>query len=173
MKQTLLIIDMQEEFESACDPRVIRACRREIHEATKRGDGILYVEYEGDTPVLPDLTMLTDGYPHAFTCVKVNDDGSQEVNAAVWNYDLPMNFRVCGVNSDCCVWETVYHLRRLMPGDTPFEMVADAMNLNHECGEPTAIERLLRDLEGWKSSDFPVVNEDKLKRRIRRLKKAA
>ena len=176
MKQTLLIIDMQDEFDTARVPRVIKACRRELQAAIKRSDCILFVEYGSYTPTLPQLTSLVKGYDKAFFCNKPTDNGSEQVNAAVWRYNLPLNFRVCGVNANCCVWETVFGLRGLMPGDTPFVVVADAVNAEDGRGgynELYAIRFLLDHLGEWKASDFPVVNERNLRRRLNRLKMAA
>lgn len=166
MKQTLLIIDMQEEFEAACGSRIIQGCSREISEAMNRGDAILFVEYDMSprVPTLPALTRLTKGYRNKFSVKKKGDDGSREVVGKVWDHDLPTAFRVCGVNSDCCVWDTVYSLRELMPTDTPIVLVADALSLEDYDGEEARLYRLLKDLKGWKENGFRVVHENKLKR---------
>lgn len=137
---TLVVIDMQEEFEAANCPKTIAACQREIRAAIGRDDPIIFVEYGDKAPpikgypsippvTLPALTDLTKGYDHAHTVVKFDNSGTPEVIKTIRDHDLPCDLRICGVNANCCVRLTVEGLRKQRKLKFPMVAVEDAINM--------------------------------------------
>src|SRR5574339_388350 len=133
---TLVVVDMQSSFEAANSRRVRENCKREIKRAMDNGAAIIFVEYVGQGPTIPSLVKPTDDYPRTFITRKDDDDGSREVAKVIRDNNLPgKRIKVCGVNTDCCVLETVSGLvNRLRSAN--FEVMADACNsdYNHLTG---------------------------------------
>lgn len=112
--KALLIIDMQKSFEASCDPKTIEECKALIGQAKSNKEPIILVEYKGSGSTLRQLTKLLTQYPHKHIVKKRCDDGTKEVNDYIFKKRLKINeFKVCGVNSDCCVLETSTGLARL------------------------------------------------------------
>jgi hypothetical protein len=118
-RYTLVVIDIQPEFEWSAR-KVLAPVKQEIHKAMQALQPILFVEYQGsgETLVKPEV----QGYRRHFTATKANDGGSREVQEAIRRFRLPRNnLRVCGVNTDYCVYSTIKGL------DNPkIEVVAPA-----------------------------------------------
>lgn len=133
MSFTLLVIDMQDYFSASHSERVQRACIREIKRAIREKATIIYVEYEGYGPTIPQLTDVTSSakYRKAYHVIKDDDDGGQEVIDFLKEKHLPrLKLRVCGVNTDYCVLATTRSLQWRMPG-SQITVVGDACNSNH------------------------------------------
>lgn len=131
----LIIIDMQREFEASNTPEVIASCIREIHKAKSKNALILLVEYEskfyspqGMSDTQPKILDELNVYPYHITIRKKGDDGSKEIFNILKRVGIPRNFKVCGVNTDCCVRATVNGLTRRLPDGTNITIVADACN---------------------------------------------
>lgn len=105
---TLVVVDMQSQFKAANGKRVRENCLREILQAIKDNSPIIFLEWEGYPPTLDDLILpVKDQYQNYYVKTKVTDDGSAQVESLVYLNRLPKNFKVCGVNTDCCVAATV------------------------------------------------------------------
>ncbi|SRR5579885_1444967 len=129
---TLVVVDMQSSFEAANSRRVRENCKREIERAMEAGAAIIFVEYIGQGPTIPSLVKLTDDYDRVFITRKNDDDGSREVRKVIQDNRLPAKrIRVCGVNTDCCVFETVSGLTCKLKSVT-LEVVADACNSDYQ-----------------------------------------
>lgn len=116
MQPTLVIIDMQDAFDAACDPDVIIGVTLEILRAKERRTGILIVEYADCGDTHHGFFDLLKGYPYRARCRKREDDGSIEVIRALRRREFNMShLRVCGVNGDACVVETVSGLLDRLP----------------------------------------------------------
>lgn len=124
---TLVVVDMQSSFEAANSRRVRENCKREIERAMEARAAIIFVEYVGQGPTIPSLVKLTDDYERVFITRKNDDDGSREVRKVIQDNNLPAKrLKVCGVNTDCCVLETVSGLCNRMKA--AMEVIADACN---------------------------------------------
>lgn len=130
---TLVVVDMQASFEAANNRRVRENCKRELERAMESGAAILFVEYVGQGPTIPSLVKLTDDYERTFIVRKNDDDGSREVAKVIRDNKLPAKrIKVCGVNTDCCVFETVCGLTNRL-STANLEVIGDACNsdFNH------------------------------------------
>jgi hypothetical protein len=128
MSYTLCVIDMQAIFSSSQEPRVQQSCIREIKKAIRDRSVILFVEYAGYPATIPALTDIVAqaNYKRAYHVIKSRNDGGQEVTDFLTKHHLPkMNMRVCGVNTDYCVRETVDGIRRFLP-TANLHVIADA-----------------------------------------------
>ena len=145
MSYSLIIIDMQEYFDAACDYRTQMACRKAIRKAMKDDAAILLVEYRGCGKTAATLAGLLDGYKNAHVVKKSNDDGGKEVVRKLRREKLPRGtIRVCGVNTDACVEDTVRGIMRNMRKRTPeIQVLANACNSNYSHREGI---RNLRDM---------------------------
>lgn len=109
---TLAIVDMQYAFTASRSNTVIRNCQREIIKAKKNKNPIILVEYSSQGNTIPSLVKLIKGYKRTWIAVKSGTDGSREVSNIINHYNLPRNVRVCGVNTDACVQDTVEGLSK-------------------------------------------------------------
>lgn len=123
---TLVVIDMQPHFTAANDLKAIVGCAKQIIEAKHAGSNILFVEYSLCGPTHRELTKLVKSYSNATKITKNSDDGSIEVLRALkkkrWT---TKNIRVCGVNTECCVWSTIHGLLR-RSSESKIEVVKEA-----------------------------------------------
>lgn len=131
----LLIIDVQEEFDTAHPKEVVNACRREINRAKKLNAPIITITYDGEDgpcPNLPRVEQALSGYKKWHELNKSTDSGANEIHTRCMQEGLDTDLiRVCGVNITYCVRETVWGLYRKYPG-ARFEVVYDACN----CSQP-------------------------------------
>jgi nicotinamidase-related amidase len=131
----LIVTDMQREFDASETPEVIAACIREIKRAKKRKALILLVEYasryysdNGMSDTQDEILDVLEGYPHCITVSKKIDDGSAQIMKVLKRVGIPKRFKVCGVNTDCCVRSTVNGLTAKLPEGTQITLIADACN---------------------------------------------
>lgn len=100
----LIVIDMQTEFHTTAAP--IRQ-RVETIIAAHRGT-TLFVEYQHCGRTYPSLIKAAR---HSHRVTKYSDDGAAEILQWLKGRHTPTKIRVIGVNTDCCVYDTVYSLR--------------------------------------------------------------
>jgi len=144
---TLLVIDMQSNFDAANDANTIVSVLREIAIAKERGCGIIVMEYRNH-PDLADIKSIMMGknaykdthspildeiedYNRATIVHKYECSGAFELRNFLlepeccdFNID---KFKVCGVNTDACVACTVNDMWEYFP-DAEFHVVRDACN---------------------------------------------
>jgi len=108
MPTTLVVIDMQPEFEAANDPKCIVGVAKQIWMAQQQKWPIVLVEYSGCGETHDVFADMLKGYSSKARISKTDDDGSLEVVRCLRRRKFPHHrLRICGVNADCCVYETV------------------------------------------------------------------
>lgn len=110
MSYVLLVIDMQTAFRAAKNKKTQKNCILEIKKAMDKEYPIVFLEYEECGKTLPTLLgVLTSSQYNKFYIVKKSsNDGSSKLLNFFKKKGLPRtDMRVCGVNTDCCVLETV------------------------------------------------------------------
>lgn len=106
---TLVVIDIQPQFMDSAK-YILGSVGREMLLAMEREMAILLVEYDGQGETL--LRPLVENYRRCRVATKASDGGATEVRAALRKHNLPRTWlRVCGVNTDCCVYRTVSELK--------------------------------------------------------------
>ena len=126
---TLIILDMQGYFSAAKKDNVKRNCRHEIIKAMAQNAPILFVEYKSCGRTISSLTKLTREvkYGKVYRVIKSADDGSSEIDSFIKKNRLPRkHIRFTGINTDCCVQDTVTGLDSMCKSDHVIEVVADA-----------------------------------------------
>ena len=140
-RATLIIIDMQPVFEASQKDWMIENVRREIKRAKRRAHAIVVVRYRGSatTETLPALQVDNrilgeiGTYPHVGYVTKNRGDGSKEILRVLRGRPFPTgDLIVVGVNTDCCVAETVNSLAHKLPQSNIW-IVADACNTDQSC----------------------------------------
>jgi nicotinamidase-related amidase len=119
-KYALCLIDLQDEFSDSITSDLLNNIEKEVNTAIRLNRDILVVLYRGCGPLIKEVSRLIRAYPHKHTIWKREDDGGAEVTSALALN--PQHVRVCGVNTDACVGDTVntmssrfgdyHHLRR-------------------------------------------------------------
>jgi len=126
--KTLVIVDMQPVFKASQNPNTIIAVTHEIMVAKQNNHAIMIVEYARSGRTHVGFDELLKGYPHKARISKRDDDGSKEIVKALSRRNFPMQIlRVCGVNADCCVYQTVTGLIEKL-NKTQVEVVKKACN---------------------------------------------
>lgn len=126
----LVVIDMQPGYPASQDAITQWFVKQEIARARQANQLILIVEYHahemGET--YPAIMELVEGYDRAVVVSKDGDDGSAEILQACAARGFSLHsFRMCGVNSDACVLESVQGLVDKQPGCS-ITVVQDACN---------------------------------------------
>lgn len=131
MRPTLVIVDMQHEFEAALDPNVVVGVTYEIIQAKEYGSPIVIVEYDGFGRSHDAFFSILKNYRRKAVIKKNDDDGSNEVIRALKRRRFnPFHLRVCGVNSDACVLATVEGLLDKL-SQSKIEVVKRACGTDH------------------------------------------
>lgn len=121
---TLVIIDMQYDFKTAHCSRTVKSCEREIKSAIVEKQPIIFVELSGFGSTINQLTNLVRDYDLYSFVKKCGDNGAREVLAEIHSKKWPIDMRVCGINANFCVQDTVLSLPNPV-------VVADAINCWH------------------------------------------
>ena len=126
MSATLVVVDMQEYFDAACDPDVIIGVTKEILTARQKKSPIILLEYEGCGRSHEGFASLLRNYPFRARIRKGDDDGSLEIVRALRRRGFShRRLRLCGVNADCCVCATAIGLLERLDR-AKIEVVKDA-----------------------------------------------
>lgn len=130
---TLVVVDMQAGFNAANRHRVRQNCLREVRRAKQDGADIIFLEFRFNEETHKELIEAAG--QRYFVLEKDDDDGSSQVASKVRSKNLHKHFRVCGVNTDCCVKATVLGLTDRFP-NSKIDVVADACDSdwNHNSG---------------------------------------
>lgn len=111
-----LSIDLQYGFSSANDPQIIQVAREEVKRAVKFNYGIIFLQYEKHGPTFSEIKSAANGYYKKKVVHKNSDDGAVEVLDAAFYEGFSTNiFRICGVYTELCVYDTVKSLTELSP----------------------------------------------------------
>ncbi len=124
----LVVVDMQDYFEASMHPATLAAVKEEILLAVRNGDFIVVLEVDGCAPTQKEVMAELNGYNHYSVMVKRFADGSEEVLRACQDKGVvPVEFKVVGVNTDCCVSGTVANLSHKVP-QSQIVVIAKACN---------------------------------------------
>ncbi len=136
-KPVLVVVDMQPRFQAACDANTLKNVEEQIRGAIARNEPIVVLEL-----MVPDaapnisrthkqlLDILDDVDNPAFWVLKIKSttSGGNEVLTACRSYGFDQHhFRLCGVNTTACVYETAKALAVSRPG-SKVEVIASAVN---------------------------------------------
>ncbi len=123
---TWVIIDMLDDFPAS---RTIKdAVIGELGKAMAAGADIVFVESRGKCSTHSELVATVADYDRKVFTHKSMNDGSCSVVESCLNRRFRMRqFRVCGVNTNFCVYETVAGLLLLVP-DCQIEVCKHACN---------------------------------------------
>lgn len=126
MPATLVVVDMQQFFEAACNPNVIIGVTEEIIKARQASSDIVLVEYAGCGKSHEGFGQLLKNYRYKARIKKCDDDGSAEIVRTLRRRGFnDRHLRLCGVNADCCVCATVRGLLEKLD-DSRIEVVKRA-----------------------------------------------
>jgi len=128
---------MQPEFVASRDPDTIENVKKLVVKANETSSPIIVVEYKarsgffGDPKVYKteaSIMRLVEENPNYIIVTKNRDDGSQYIINGAQNDNIDLtNCVVCGVNTGCCVSDTVTGLSDMLPNSS-IEIVASACN---------------------------------------------
>lgn len=108
---TLVIIDMQGGFKASKSRPTIRSIIQQIRLSKSYNWPIVVVEFEEFGKTLYTLRRELEGYDKVRYVTKDKEDGSDEIYGALRELTKCLNLRICGVNTDQCVYSTVRGLR--------------------------------------------------------------
>lgn len=128
MPYTLVVVDMQEEFTAARDTNTIIECEELILEAISDHATIVFLEFTGCGRTMDSLYELVDNHYNVFFLRKSGCDGSNHIMRNNKAFELQeIHFKVCGVNTDACVQDTVLGLSSKYP-EAVIEVISSACN---------------------------------------------
>jgi len=116
-KTVLVIVDMQYDFSASSNQRTISEIMRQIDLAKRRKSPIVFLEYKHEGETIEELMdYALEDYEEVYQIEKEDDDGSLELCWGFAEFDLPFtHLRICGINTDACVADTVRGLIRDYP----------------------------------------------------------
>lgn len=142
----LCLIDLQGNFRGSISAKCLRNVEREIELAKEAKRDILVVLFKECGSLIGEVARMLKGYEYQRTIYKKNCDGGFEVINELLDIK-PQHVRVCGVQTDVCVRETVRSMAKLFRY-TPklrnkrIQVVGDACWVSYN-----------NDQDGWAHSD--------------------
>lgn len=119
MSYSLVIVDMQNYFSASREARVRTYCSKEILKAKYHGYPIIFAEYRHYGKTTATLLNLVKNYSKVYRTIKSKNDGSRGIVQLIHKHNFSSfqrkNFRICGVNTDFCVHDTVLGMRMRLP----------------------------------------------------------
>ena len=138
----LCIIDMQPDFTAANDNSVQRYIRRLVRTAIFDRAYIVVAQYKGYGETVPSIMRLLHGYPHRGICQASRDDKSIVITRLLKGRRARAQyFKICGVNTDACVYSTVKGLHRR--SRQPLYVVGRACHTANEYMHTVALRAML------------------------------
>lgn len=111
MSYSLVVVDMQPQFQTSQKPETLTHVKSLLEKAIQDKAAIIFLEFEGWGPTNSMLKATVEGYNNVHFQSKDQNDGSNEVVKLIEDNDLSHELiRVCGVNTNYCVRETVVGL---------------------------------------------------------------
>jgi len=106
-KRVLVIIDMQKDFQAALGSEIIKEILKQINISKGQNLPIVFVRYQGEGEIVPCLLKRAKKRM-VFFITKDDCDGSREIISLLKKKKIKSRkLRICGVNTDECVQETV------------------------------------------------------------------
>lgn len=125
---TLAVIDMQTKYGAARDRRTIDNVASLIQQAMREEAGIVIVEYARNGGTIASLMRILSGYRFWTRAIKRNSNGGNIILDACEESGFNVgHIVVCGVQTHCCVADSVTSLCKQLPG-CKVEVVTDACN---------------------------------------------
>ncbi len=126
MSYTLVVVDLQEQFVAPNEnKKLITNCIREIKKARDNQAKIILVEYYGCGRILPVIQAAASRYDGTVYVTKHYDDGSNEIISKL-DPMYSSKLKICGVNTECCIIQTVVGLSKKLRSGSVIEVVHDA-----------------------------------------------
>lgn len=120
---TLVIIDMQPQFEAANgNQKLYKRIKKAMDAAMRLGNHIMFVWLPTCGPISSTLKDHLQGYPNVSFVSKADQDGGHDVLKALPKKN---HLRFCGVNTDQCVKDTVITVARNYSKRFKIELIKD------------------------------------------------
>ena len=121
----LVVIDMQTGFRAADNPELVVNVLEEIRLAKVRGDVIFVLEYDGYGPTRDDVWEAVRWYGLAHVLRKTMNNGADDIEIYANARRIAIDaWKVCGINTDACVYDTVIGLALIT--DDPISVLLHA-----------------------------------------------
>jgi len=113
---TLVIVDMQHEFDTANDNKLICNIAKKVRSARALNWHVVVLEFQGFGGTFDEIKKALVGYRRYRIVKKREDDGSAAIKRLRREFRFDKEeFYVCGVNIDCCVRRTCEGLTSVYP----------------------------------------------------------
>ena len=130
-EQVLVVVDVQPGFDTAGYEPMQRAAIRAIKHARKHNYTILFLEFDGYGRTYPRL-LAASGRQQKNRLNKGRDGGGYVIHPWLEDHHItPAVIRVCGINRNACVADTVSDLSELYK-HARIEIIEDAVHSNRE-----------------------------------------
>ena len=105
---SLIVVDMQPQFESAKKRECVTNCIKQVKRAIKENAFIIFLEFGGFGDTHPRILKAIQSYANKCFIIKYEDCGSDQVRSALEkNKVKTSSYIMCGVNTCACVLQTL------------------------------------------------------------------
>lgn len=134
MNYSLIVVDMQPQFSSSQNEVTLNRVEELVKKAVEDNAGIVFLEFYGYGKTNSRLLNIVKGYENSHICIKKENNGAKQVHESIIHYNLPYHtFKVCGVNTNYCVRQTVEGLVEEYPHITrKIEVSMNGTNCNSD-----------------------------------------
>ena len=132
--ETLVIIDMQEDYDCAKSRKLVRRITRQIRRTKREGGGIIVVEFDWAGKTIQPILKAIGDYEHVEYVIKNQSDGGQKIfqKALVNNFNY-RDFKVCGIFIADCIAKSA---RSLLGPNQKVEVIREACGCETKvCGD--------------------------------------
>ncbi len=114
-KRVLVVVDMQPQFKTSENPKLMKNVARLMKAARNLGMAIVIVEYTSYGDTHRQLMDVVAGYDKVIKVEKNFDGGSHQVREGLYalkHQRTHVDYILCGVNADACVKSTAVGLQK-------------------------------------------------------------
>jgi hypothetical protein len=145
---------MQPYFKAANNKKLIYSLIQQVRKAKKQKCSILILEYKNCGKTNSLILKHLVNYNNVIFESQSENSGAKIINKLINDNIIINNIKICGINTDCCVKETVNDL--LKNKKVKIELLADCCFSEYTCNHFETLNDWIKSIRFSKNKNFKI-----------------